>query len=356
MGKITWQQRLAGWLETPLTEKREHQPFVYKATNLVAMAGAYGWTGAALWASMGWVAAPFYLALAGASHLLYRSYLNEHIGDIKPFSETPTSINQTVSMVMPLTEDIGLTYMRQAGCTNICKVGFNDKSSYCHIVSANQRDYSIAFSADRVIEHYDDRRNQLGSAEGTSQFIREQTAVMAHEQTHMSRPRWEVFCNYPAMKIACLAANPLLIIAAVAGFAAVPSPLVGLLGLGAFGAVHLCQAMASRAEEYRADRGAIEKHGTAAHLGGMFTSRMPSLWRAFHGLTQSHPNFAQRNLAMQSHAEQLTPLERASGAVRMANIYSEIASRHAHMFAGKPAEANPEGVLRPVRRAAIGLM
>lgn len=348
--KNTWTQQLAVRLETPLTEKRAHQPVIYKAAHMVAMIGAYGWTSLALFSTLGWLGLPFYMALATMCNRSYRNYIKNHINNIVPAGEMKTSVNQTVSLVLPLSQDIGQTFMRHAGHANDCKVGFSENTSYCHIVSLDRKNYSVAISASQATKYHAERCNDAGMALGTGQFIREQAAVMAHEKAHMSRPRWTGFCNYSVMTLACLMATATAGIVAMTGLVALPAVTVAI-GFGAAMATYLCGTLASRAEEYRADRGAVEEHGTAKHLAEMFTLQMPSLKRTFLSLCSTHPNYAQRCIAMYRHAEQLTPRETAAGALRMAKLYTEVAARHPHLFIDKPAEANPEGVLKPVRHA-----
>lgn len=355
MGKqdhMSWRQRLAMRLDRPLSTRRAHQPKIYAGVQAASMLGAYGWTGFAIASTMGWWGVPIYAAAtaltAYAKRRIYQKELQQTQSCKHSAHLTP---GQLSTLVPQLSEDTARIFTQDAGL-KACTVGFSRLAGYCWIGTTDRKNLTIGISGEDVIRHHAVRVDQHGQRAGTQAFIMEQINIFAHERAHISKPRWvELGDNHFASALTCLLMVPGAALLSYAGGMAMPALSAFGAALAGCGAVVLSQRLACRAEEYRADRGAVEHTGSGL-LGNVFNGRTPTLRHSLSNLFRSNPTFAQRREAIQAHALQLTPPERAIGAARVARIYDTAAARHPHLFRDKAAEATPPHVLKPDRTPA----
>ena len=355
MGKFSRKIRagsevLAGWMETPLTRKRHHQPHVYNAVHGVTMAAAVGWTTYALTATMGALALPFYLVTAATSFAAFRQRCRNLARRARPLARADVTTQQVVSMVLPLAENVGHSFARQTGMN--CTMGFLETGGLCHFIGVDRQRY-IIIAPDNTVRHHKWCVDQHGQRKGSEAFVKSFAAIMAHERAHSRMPKWRLFCDYGSMAIASLLAPVTAMASAVAGF--VPMPEGPACAWALFGSVSafLCGKMANRAEELRADREGVEFGGKSRHITTAFSSSRPSVAAVVFGLCFNHPSANQRIAAARACSRQLTPAEKAAGEQRLNRIVADVLPHHQHLFQKKTGDGGDDLALHLVRRIAV---
>jgi len=352
LAKPSWRQLLAAGLETQLSARRSWQPRIYAGVHAAAALGAYGWAGLTLATTLGWWGLPLYGAVSLLYNRAFHSHVKERVRKLQPYMKSGPTATQVATLTLPLSEDVGKTFA--AAQTGIqLKIGFDDNDGYCQVMSNKQDGAThIAISRNWAIAHHAACTNKLGMKHGTKHFILQQNAILAHEIAHTKAPRWSSLADYGSLFLSCTMALPVAVLAGMAGLLPAAGIATCLLTTGGVAAVILCGMMAKRADEYQADRGAVEEHGTAEHLSGILAgSARPSLRQVFQKLLSTHPARHQRIAAMQAHEIQLTPCEQADGIKRLTRLYVDVARRHQHLFREKPPEATPAGTLTRQRHA-----
>lgn len=347
--RVPWHQRLADRLQRPLSYKRAHQAPLYTAAHASALTAAYGWSAYALIGLFGWAGPAFALALMTAQGLLRR-----HLGGmvarhlLKPLEQVDMSLDEVASRVLPLSATTAQTYLEDHRLDRTYDIRFDNEGGGYFTTYRNLGGKAVlSICRGAVGQHYRRCVEEMGADIGTSAFIFQQAAVMAHERAHMTAPLLSRLCDFGSLNRAALLAPPTALLLAAGGVMTTPTASACFMALAAYGVGRFCNGLASRAEEYRADRVAVHESGTALPLAHIFKPVHFSLPQALTALfvKNEHPSFAQRHAAMLAADRQLTQHERTQGQSTMRALHDRIAARHPDMFHEKPAAATPAGAL-----------
>jgi len=345
---MPWHQRLSNILQRPLSYNRAHQDTLYKAAHVSSFAAVYGWGTYALAGLFGWAAPALLLATAGvfgvARHLV-APMLTKHF--TRPLDKVDMSVGEVTSRVLPLCDTTVKTYLQDKGLERTYAVRFDDSGGGYYTTFPLLKQPVLSICRGAVDENYRRCVNSMGANVGTSTFIYQQGAIMAHEHAHMTAPALHHLCDFKSINRATLLAAPLAWGLAAAGVMATPTLAATFMALAAFGVARFGEGVVSRAEEFRADRKAVLENGTSLPLSSVFNPVQFSLPQAVKALFvhNEHPSYHQRCLAMFAADQQLTQQERTDGQARLRHLHDRIAPQHADMFIEKPASATPAGIL-----------